>query len=89
LESVAQNLQHLIENEPWDPGMKFSTFKVRINTEHLQTSHLTLLQLIIYWATTYTPTTKGNVALSDTTRKLDVKFKKKRKTKVLMSHQKF
>jgi len=59
--------------------MKFSTFKVKINTDHLQSSHLTLLQLLIYWATTYTPITKGNVAFSDTTRKLDVKFKKRKK----------
>jgi hypothetical protein len=59
--------------------MKFSTFKVKMNTDHLQTSYLTLLQLLIYWATTYTPITKGNVALLDTTSKLDVKFKKSEK----------
>jgi hypothetical protein len=45
----------------------------------LQTSYLTLLQLILYWATTYTPITKVNVALLATTRKLDVKWKKREK----------
>jgi hypothetical protein len=39
---------------------------------------------MIYWVTTYTLTTKGYVALTDSSRKLDVKLKKKkRKTYVI------
>jgi hypothetical protein len=35
--------------------------------------------MIVYWATTYMPITKGNVSLLDTIKKLDVKFKKREK----------
>jgi hypothetical protein len=35
--------------------------------------------MTIYWATTYTPITKGNVALIDTSRKFDVELKKQEK----------